>query len=184
MATVSFTRMADGTQEDYDELDKLERAYNAELPDRILAALNDLKGSFDGYQVSRFEHSLQSATRAHCDGRDTEYVVMALVHDIGDGLAPYTHSELVGAMLRPFVRPEVHWIAKHHGAFQLFYYGHFRGENRNAREEFRNSEYFEACVEFCEKYDQESFDPDYATLPIEFFEPMVREIFAKPQYLP
>ncbi|MDT4931125.1 MAG: hypothetical protein QOF92_3992 [Pseudonocardiales bacterium] len=182
MTTVEFTRMADGTQADYDLLKSVGAAFVAGLPDRILTGLDELDGPAAGYQVSRYEHSLQTASRAHRDGRDEEYVVMALVHDIGDGLAPYSHSEMIGAVLRPFVRPEVRWIATHHGVFQLYYYAHFYGGDRNAREAFRGHEWFDACAEFCEIYDQESFDPAYDTLPVETFEPMVRRVFAEPRY--
>jgi predicted HD phosphohydrolase len=115
METVSFTRMADGTAEDYALLDRVGEAYLNELPDRVMAALEELRTSYAGYQVSRYEHSLQGATRAHRDGRDEEYVVATLLHDIGDELAPYTHGEMTGAILKPFVRPELVWMVKYHG---------------------------------------------------------------------
>ncbi len=181
--TVGFTRMKDGTREDYELLDRLEQPYLEALPDRILAAVEALKESFSGYQVSRYEHSLQSATRAERDGRDEEYVVAALVHDIGDELAPHTHGEMMGAVLRPFVRPEVCWIVRHHGLFQSYYYAHHTGGDRDARERYRDHEWFDACAEFCERYDQNCFDPAYQWLPIEHFEPMVRRVFAEPRYL-
>ena len=181
--TVGFTRMEDGTREDYELLDRLEQPYLDALPDRILAAVEALKESFSGYQVSRYEHSLQSATRAERDGRDEEYVVACLVHDIGDELAPHTHGEMMGAVLRPFVRPEVCWIVRHHGLFQSYYYAHHSGGDRDARERYRDHEWFDACAEFCERYDQNCFDPAYESLPIEHFEPMVRRVFAEPRYL-
>jgi predicted HD phosphohydrolase len=181
--TVGFTRMEDGTREDYELLERLEQPYLDALPDRILAAVQALKESFSGYQVSRYEHSLQSATRAERDGRDEEYVVAALVHDIGDELAPHTHGEMMGAVLRPFVRPEVCWIVRHHGLFQSYYYAHYTGGDRDARERYRDHEWFDACAEFCERYDQNCFDPAYQSLPIEHFEPMVRRVFAEPRYL-
>ena len=182
MEAVSFTRMADGTREDYAFLERLEQDYASRLPERLIASVDKLKHSLGGYQVSRYEHSLQTATRALRDGRDPEYVVMALVHDIGDELAPYSHSELVGAVLRPYVRPEVAWIAKHHGVFQLHYYGHHVGADRDAREQFRDSPWFAACAEFCEKYDQESFDPRFRSLPMSTFRPLVEAVFSVPTY--
>ncbi len=184
MTTVSFTRMADGTQADYELLEESEQRYVEGLADRVLAAIRDLGEGIDGYKVSRLEHSVQSATRAYRDGRDNEYIVAALVHDVGDSLAPWSHSEMAAAVLRPFVRPELHWIVKHHGLFQLYYYGHFVGEDRNARDRLKDHEYYDACVEFCDLYDQESFDPEYDSLPLEFFEPILREVFAAPRYLP
>jgi predicted HD phosphohydrolase len=183
MESVGFTRMEDGTREDYELLGRLEQPYLDALPDRILAAVDALKESFSGYQVSRYEHSLQSATRAERDGRDEEYVVACLVHDIGDELAPHTHGEMMGAVLRPFVRPEVCWIVRHHGLFQSYYYAHHSGGDRDARERYRDHEWFDACAEFCERYDQNCFDPAYESLPIEHFEPMVRRVFAEPRYL-
>ena len=126
MQRATFTQMIAGTQADYDVVVASEAAYNATLVDRVLAAVRDLHGGVQGYAVTRYEHSLQSATRALRDGRDEEYVVMALVHDVGDSLAPWTHSELAAAILQPFVRPELHWICAHHGVFQLHYYGAFR----------------------------------------------------------
>ena len=183
METVSFVNMADGTKEDYELLGRYEEQFVEELPDRLMRALDDLKKSLPGYKVSRYEHSLQAATRAHRDGRDEEYVVAALLHDLGDELAPLTHGEMVGAIMRPYVRPELTWIVKHHGVFQLVYYGHHTGDDPNARDRFRDSPWFGACVEFCALYDQNCFDPDYEMLPAEFFEPMVRRVFAEPRYL-
>ena len=183
MQRASFTQMIDGTQDDYDLVVTSEDVYNAGLADRVLAAVGDLAGGVQGYAVDRYEHSLQSATRALRDGRDEEYVVMTLVHDVGDSLAPWTHSEMAAAILRPFVRPELHWICAHHGAFQLHYYGAFVGEDPDARERYRGHEWFDACEEFCLRYDQASFDPDYASEPLEVFEPMLRRVFERPRYL-
>jgi predicted HD phosphohydrolase len=182
METVRFTKMADGTKEEYELLAAYGTKFTSRLPDRVLSALDELKEGGDGYLVTRFEHSVQTATRAYRDGRDEEYVVMALIHDIGDGLAPYTHSEMISAVLQPFVRPEIVWIAGHHGAFQLYYYAHHYGRDRNVREAYRGHQWFDACAEFCEKYDQASFDPDYDSLPIEHFQPMVRRVFSEPRY--
>jgi predicted HD phosphohydrolase len=183
MQTVQFTSMAEGTKEDYELLGRYEHEYVAQLPSRLLAALDQLKQSFAGYQVSRYEHSLQSATRAHRDGRSEEYVVAALLHDLGDELAPYTHGEMVAAILKPYVSEEICWSVKHHGLFQMYYYAHHSGGDRNARDRYRDHPHYDACVEFCEKYDQCCFDPSYDTLPVEFFEPMVRRVFAEPRYL-
>ena len=183
MQSVSFTRMADGTREDYEFLGRLEEEYAKSLPDRLLQALAGLKSSLSGYQVTRYEHSLQSATRAYRDGRSQEYVVAALLHDVGDVLAPYTHGEMVAAILKPFVAEEMCWVVKHHGLFQMVYYAHHSGGDRHARDRFKDHPYYDACAEFCEKYDQNCFDPGYDSLPVEFFKPMVRRVFAEPRYL-
>lgn len=183
MKTVRFTRMADGTQEDYQLLSQLEEQFTQALPDRLLHALDELRHSFSGYQVSRYEHSLQSATRAYRDGQDEEYVVAALLHDIGDALAPYTHGEMVAAILKPYVREEICWVVKYHGLFQMYYYAHHYGQDRNGRDQYRDHPHYHACAQFCEKYDQNCFDPAYDSLPVTFFEPMVRRVFAAPRYL-
>ncbi|MCZ0936579.1 MAG: peptidase [Gemmatimonadetes bacterium] len=176
---VSFTRMEDGTREDYELLSRLEDDFAADTADRVLAHLRQLSGSVGGYQVDRLEHSLQSATRAHRDGADEEMVVAALLHDIDDLLAPHSHGELAALLLRPFVTERTHWIVRHHGLFQLVYYAHHLGRDPNARDRYRDHPWYQDAVDFCHRWDQASFDPDYESLPLEFFEPMVRRIFAR-----
>ena len=183
MDTVSFTRMEDGTVEDWALIESYESEFFAELPDRILAALEKLKDSFGGYQVTRYTHSLQAATRALRDGRDEEYVVATLVHDIGDDLAPYTHGEMVAAVLKPFVREELCWMVKHHGVFQLRFFSYLSEEDRNRRDRWRDHPSFDLTATFCERYDQTSFDPGYDTLSIGEFDPMVRRVLGEPRYL-
>jgi predicted HD phosphohydrolase len=185
--TVSFRRMADGTRDDYLLLDESERRYARGLADRVLESLARLDHSLEGYPVSRLEHSLQAATRAARDSADEELVLAALLHDIGDELAPYNHAEFAAAVLRPYVRAEVSWIVAQHGLFQNYYYVHHLGGDRYAREQLREHPWYAACVHFCAAWDQCSFDPDYESEPLAFFEPLVRRIFARaphdPRYL-
>ena len=180
METVSFTDMKSGTREDYLLLDRLEQAHVATLPGRILEALQRLQGGLAGYRIDRLEHSLQTATRAELDGADSQWIVAALVHDIGDDLAPMNHSEFAAALLKPYVREEVHWVIAHHGLFQMAYYAHHLGKDPLARERYRDHPYYDSCVRFCERWDQASFDPDFPTQPLSHFEPLVTEIFTKP----
>ena len=184
MTVVSFRRMDEGTVEDYQFLYQLEQNYIRGLPDRILAALEELKGSLSGYQVCRLEHSLQTATRAECDGADIELIVAALIHDIGDALAPENHSQMAAAIIRPYVRTEVTWILEMHGLFQTYYYADKLGLDKDGRDAYREHEFFSSAFKFCEKWDQVSFDPDYATRELKHFEPMVREIFTRPPFDP
>ena len=183
-ATVGFTQMRDGTREDYELLHGLERQYVAALPDRLLVALRRLDDSLAGYKVTRLEHSLQTATRARADGADVELVVAALVHDLGDELAPDNHSQLAAAIIRPYVRAEVTWILEMHGLFQLHYYGHHIGVDPDGRDAYRDHPWFDSCVEFCERWDQASFDPDHPWEPLESFEPLLREVFSRPPFDP
>ena len=179
MKKVKFTQMKDGTKEDYDLLSKYEEKFSKDLPDRILDALRNLDSSVDGYQVTRLEHSLQSATRAEKDGADEEMVVATLIHDIGDNLAPHNHSQLVASVLRPYVSEKIYWIILHHGIFQEYYYAHHIGRDRNARDKFKDHPYYQDAVDFCEKWDQKSFDPNYESYSLEYFEPKVRKLFSK-----
>ena len=179
MEIVSFTAMADGTREEYEFLDGIEREHCRGTADRVLEHLHGLEDSMTGYKVTRLEHSLQTATRAERDGASEEMVVAALLHDIGDNLCPENHSEFAAAILKPFVSEETHWVIRHHGIFQGYYYFHHFGLDRDARERFRGHPCFEATAAFCERWDQTSFDPDYDTLPLEAFEPMVRRLFAQ-----
>jgi predicted HD phosphohydrolase len=181
---VSFRAMQDGTRDDYLLLDESERAYARGLADRVLEGLAGLDHLLEGYPVSRLGHSLQAATRATRDGADEELVAAALLHDIGDELAPYNHAEFAAAILRPYVRPEVTWIVAQHGLFQNYYYVHHLGGDRNARERYRDHPWYAACAHFCAQWDQCSFDPDYRSEPLSFFEPLVRRIFGRTPHDP
>ncbi len=182
--TVSFLEMKHGTQADYLLLDRSERDFAKGLPDRLLEALGKLDQSLEGYKVSRLEHSLQTASRAERAGADEELVVAALLHDLGDELAPYNHAEIAAGILRPYVRPEVTWIVEQHGLFQAYYYAHHLGGDRNMRDRHRGHPWYEACAAFCENWDQASFDPAYPTLKLGHFEPLVRRIFSRPAHDP
>src|SRR5262245_2483092 len=181
MRQTSFTRMTDGTAADYQVIAEHSAIFMRELPDRVLAHLRLLGDGTGGYAVDRLTHSLQTATRAHRDGRDAEYVVCALLHDIGDTLASFNHSELAATILQPFVSEQNHWIVQQHAVFQGYYFFHHLGLDRNVRERFRGHRWFADCAEFCARYDQNSFDPAYDTLPLEFFEPMVRQLLSTPR---
>jgi predicted HD phosphohydrolase len=183
--TVTFTQMKDGTAEDYALLEELEKPYLALTPDRVLEELNRQgTATLDGYKITRLDHGLQAATRAEADGADIDWIVGALLHDVGDGLAPQNHDRFSAEVIRPFVRWEVAWTVEHHGIFQTLYFGHHYGWDRNARDEFRDHPCFDTCAAFCERWDQSSFDPDYLTKPLSHFEPMLREVFARKAYNP
>lgn len=177
--TVNFIRMADGTYEDYQLLDREFQGLVSQFPDEAMAMLKRLAGDKLGYKIDRYQHSLQSATRAFRDGADEETVVCALLHDVGDILAPHNHSDLAAAILQPYVSEKNHWIIRHHGVFQGYYYFHHTGGDRDERERYRGHPWFEACAAFCENWDQNSFDPAYDTMPLEAFEPMLRRILGR-----
>ena len=175
--TVGFTRMDQGTYEEYQLLERKFHVCYEQLPDNVLDMLKRLSGDKLGYKVDHLEHSLQTATRAFRDGADEETVVVALLHDIGDLLAPENHAELATAVLRPYVSEANAWVVRHHAMFQGYYYWHHIGRDRDAREKHRGHPHFERTAAFCERWDQRSFDPDYDTMPLSAFEPMVRRLF-------
>ncbi|WP_299619881.1 HD domain-containing protein [uncultured Tateyamaria sp.] len=184
MDHVKFTAMKDGDKEDYDFLTAHEIDYTKGTAARLLTALESLDESLSGYQVTRLGHSTQSATRAWRDGADTDWVVATLLHDIGDIFAPYNHDEYAASILKPFVREQCTWVVEKHGDFQMIYYGEHVGADPHKRDAYAGHPYFDDCATFCERWDQSSFDPDYDSLPIDFFRPMVHEVFAREPYDP
>jgi predicted HD phosphohydrolase len=175
-----YSRMDEGTQEDWVIIASHYVPYAQKTADRVFDHLRLLDGDYGGFPVDRLQHSLQTATRAHRDGRDDAYVTMALLHDVGDVLGTYDHPAIGAAIIKPFVSEELRWICEQHGIFQGYYYFHFLGADRDAREKHRGHPHFEACAEFCAKYDQTAFDPGYDTAPLSFFEPIVQRVMARP----
>lgn len=175
---VLFTAMEHGTRADYDLAFAHDAKKIAGLADRVTGWLRSMDGE-SPYQISRLDHCLQAATRAQRDHADNETIACALLHDIGDVLAPANHSQAAAALLAPYVSQENHWVVRHHGLFQGYYWFHHYDLDRDARDKYREHEYYEACAEFCTKWDQPSFDPHYDTLPLEHFEPLIRDLFAK-----
>lgn len=182
MEQVKFSQMKDGDAEDYAFLNDHEIEYTKGTADRLLDALRDLDESLSGYKVTRLGHSTQSATRAWRDGADIDWVVATLLHDIGDIYAPYNHDEYAATIIKPFVREQCTWTVEKHGDFQMIYYAHHVGGNPQKRDQYAGHPYFDDCASFCERWDQASFDPDYDTLPLEFFRPLVRDVFAREPY--
>lgn len=182
---VSFTQMKDGTKDEYMLLHELEKPYLGMTADRIMDELRRQgDATLEGYQISRLQHGLQSATRAEADGVDIDWIVGALLHDIGDGLAPLNHDRFSAEVIRPFVRWEVSWTVEHHGLFQMLYFARHYGWDENARDRYRDHPCFDTCAAFCERWDQNSFDPDYPTQTLEHFEPMLRKVFSRKAYDP
>ncbi|HXC57513.1 MAG TPA: HD domain-containing protein [Rhizomicrobium sp.] len=176
-----FKAMAEGTQDDWMKIAAASVAFNRDLPNRVLAHLQMLAGDCGGFAVDRLEHSLQSATLAHRDGMDEEYVVCALIHDIGDILASASHAELGATIMRPYVSEANHWMMHNHGIFQGYYFFHHLGLDRNMRDQFRGHPHFEYTARFCARHDQNAFDPNYDTMPLAAFEPMVQRVLARPK---
>jgi predicted HD phosphohydrolase len=177
----AFHAMTEGTKEDWDKIAVGAIELAAGLPDRVLAHLRLLGGDYGGFAVDRLEHSLQTASRAHRADRDDEYVFCALIHDIGDLLGPLNHADVAAAVVKPFVSEQNHWMVEKHAIFQGYYFFHHLGLDPDMREQFRGHEWFDYTAEFCHEYDQPAFDPGYDTLPLEHFEPLVRQVMSAPK---
>jgi len=177
----AFHAMTEGTKEDWDKIAIGAIELAAGLPDRVLAQLRQLGGDYGGFAVDRLEHSLQTATRAYRADRDDEYVFCALIHDIGDLLGPLNHADVAAAVVKPFVSEQNHWMVEKHAIFQGYYFFHHLGLDRDRREQFRGHEWFDYTAEFCQEYDQAAFDPGYDTLPLQHFEPLVRQVMTSPK---
>lgn len=180
-AIVSFTNFGNATAEDIEIMTRSTAPFSAALPDRVMAHLKLLQGDYGGLPVDRYTHCLQTATLAHRAGKDEEYVVCALLHDIGDLLGSYNHADLAATILQPFVSEANHWMVEKHAMFQGFYFFHHMGLDRHMRDQYKTHPYYRQTVEFCALYDAPAFDPDGETLPLEFFEPMIRRVFARPK---
>lgn len=179
---VKFKQMKEGSKEDYLLLNKLEKKFIEGTADRVLKTMQGLTSSLVGYQINRLEHSLQTATRALKEKASDEMIVAALLHDIGDELAPNNHAEFAAAILKPYVSEKTAWIVEKHGIFQMYYYAHHLGFNKNERDKYKGHKYYPATAEFCEKWDQISFDPNYKSLLLKEFEPYVKKIFSRTPY--
>ena len=175
-----FRHMDESTAEDWAIIGTHFVPFAGQLADRVLTHLKILDGDYGGFPIDRLQHSLQTATRAHRGGESEEYVVAALLHDIGDTLGSYNHPDIAAAILKPFVSDKLHWMVEHHGIFQGYYFFHYLGMDRDMRDNFRGHEHYEDTARFCEQYDQSAFDAAYDTAPLDFFEPMVRKILSRP----
>jgi predicted HD phosphohydrolase len=176
----TFKSMTEGEPEDFINIVVNGAQYSEGLVGRIMDHMRLLDGDFGGFPIDRLSHCLQAGTRAYHDGQSSQYIVMALLHDIGDSLATRNHGDLAAAIIKPYVSDRIHWIVEQHPVFQAYYFFHHLGMDRNMRDQHKDHEWFNDCVEFCAKYDQNCFDKDYENKSLEFFEPVMQEVFAKP----
>ena len=180
-AQAKFHAMVDGTQEDWLNISRAAAEFGRGLPDRLIAHLKLLEGDCGGFAIDRLEHSLQTATRAHQAGMDEEYVVCALLHDIGDTLGPRNHADVAAAIVQPFVSERNHWMVANHAIFQGYYFFHHLGLDRNMRDQFRGHPDFEYTAQFCHLFDQEAFDPNFKSMPLDAFTPMLQRVMMTPK---
>lgn len=173
----TFKSFQESTKEEWANIMVCLQDTQSMVADRVLEQLRYLQDDHGGFPVNRLEHCLQTATRAERDGRDEEYVLCALLHDIGDNLAPFNHPDIAAGIVKPFVSEKNWWMTKHHGIFQGYYFWHHIGLDRNTRDKYSDSPWFNYTVEFCELYDSPAFDADYTSFDLAHFEPLVRDAF-------
>ena len=180
----SQQKMDDLSQSDWENLSQYRKKYNREQQAKQALAMLEVQKDDPsyGFRVNNYRHCLQSATRAYNNGENEEMIVACLLHDIGDELAPMNHSEYAAAIIKPYVSKKTHWIIEKHGEFQMFYYAHHLGGDKNKRDKYKDHKYYQDTIDFCEKYDQNSFDPEFKSLPLEFFKPIVKKIFSRKPY--
>ncbi|MDB4817993.1 phosphohydrolase [Acidimicrobiales bacterium] len=172
----SFTSFEESTAEDWAKIIPQISVTQSLVADRVIGLMRELETDHGGFPVSRLEHSLQTATRAERDNRDDEYILCALIHDVGDTLAPFNHPAIAAAIVKPFVSEANHFMVKNHGEFQGYYFWDYIGMDGNAREQFRDSPHFDYTEEFCRLYDQTAFDATYKSNPLEHYEPLIRQL--------
>ena len=181
--TQTFTRMDESTQEQWAHIgaETMKRQqHGGELVLRLLRSLGEIT---DGFATDQLTHCLQTATRAERAGADREVVVASLCHDIGKAVSVPNHPRIAAEILKPYVRDDVYWMILVHQDFQGRHYYHHFGGDPNARDQYQGHPAYELAERFADEWDQAAFDPDYDTLPLEHFEPRLRELFANPKSL-
>lgn len=184
MAVVKFTGLQHGNKEDFILMAKEYKILCSpeKMGKRALEMLMSQIGVFGGAKIDLFQHGLQTATRAYQNGEDEEMVVCCLLHDIGEMLSPSNHGEIAAAILKPYISEKSYWILANHEVFQGYYYYDYVGSDKNRRDIFIGNAFYQDTVDFCEKYDAPSFDPDFKSYELKFFQPMVHKIFCRVPY--
>jgi predicted HD phosphohydrolase len=178
----TFTRMDESTAEQWGVIGAETAKNQPRVAEQFLTMLRQLEGITDGFATDQLVHVCQTATRAERAGADPEVVFASLCHDIGKVVSVFNHPAIAAEMIRPYVRPEVYEMIRVHQDFQgRHYYAHFGGDP-DARDQYEGADYYDLAARFADEWDQTSFDPDYDTLPLEHFEPLVREMTAAPRY--
>jgi predicted HD phosphohydrolase len=176
----AFRALADATSDDWAIIDAAERAHRRQHGPgmgllTILASLEHFPRL--GAPLNLYEHCLQTASRVLQAGEDDELVVVALFHDLPEAFSDNHHGRVAAQLLAPWLSPRREWLLIHHVEFQALHFAHHPTRDRHEREPFRGHPYFDETAEFCARYDQNSFDPDYPTSALDRFEPIVRRFF-------
>lgn len=153
----------------------------AAMPGVIKSLLRQLEEQVDGFPVDQLVHALQTATRAEHGGANEEMIVAALCHDIGKAISDANHGAISAEILKPYVSPDTYEIVRTHQDFQGRYIYSFIGKDPDARLQYADQPWYDLACKFSDAWDQTSFDPDYRSLPLDHFEPMIDRVFARPR---
>jgi predicted HD phosphohydrolase len=181
-AAMAFTSLTTATAADWQKVMSEERAIpHARHVRELLLLLLKQQRDDDcfGVPVNGYQHCLQTTTRVLEAGESEELIVCSLFHDVGEKMAPFSHGAVIADILQPFISERNEWMLRHHPVFQQYHFLEHPGIDRHAREAFRGSPHFDYTARYCEIYDQNSFDPDFPTLPLEHFEPIVEAFFSR-----
>jgi len=179
--TTSFTRMDAGTPEQWMIIKDEHTLLQQQVPTRIKKMLRELESIEGGFGVNQLVHSLQTATRAERAGASEELVLAALCHDIGKVISVPNHPAIAAEILKAYVSPETYWVILTHQDFQGRHYYKYLGMNPAARDQYKDHPSYALAERFTDEWDQTAFDPNYETLPLEHFEPIIDRFFAKPR---
>jgi predicted HD phosphohydrolase len=173
----SFTAMEGSSREDWMRIARATLELQNSVPNRVMTMLKSLDGIYAGFGVSQLHHALQTATMAKRANASDELVLSALCHDIGKSISIANHAAIAAELLKPYVSADTYQIVLTHQDFQgRHYYEHF-GKSGQLREQYRGAAWFAAAERFTDEWDQAAFDPRYPILPLEEFEPLVRQFF-------
>lgn len=176
----SFRRMDLSTQQHWDAIINETIVYQSHMPDQILVFLRQLESITTGFAVNQLVHCIQTASRAEKAGATDELILASLCHDIGKVASILNHAQISAEILRPYVSIETYEIIGAHQDFQGKHYYKYIGQDPDTREHFRDRPWFELAEQFADDWDQSSFDPDYPTPELSYYEPLVKEVFARP----
>jgi predicted HD phosphohydrolase len=174
-----FTRMDEGRVEEWMVIGEEVSKRQAAMPVIIKSMLVRLEEQVDGFAVNQLVHGLQTATRALRDGASEEMIVAALCHDIGKVISVENHPAIAAEILKPYVSHETYEIVRTHQDFQGRHYYALLGKDPESRSQYSGQPWYEMATRFTDEWDQTSFDPDYETLPLSYFEPMIERVFAR-----
>ena len=180
ITSARFRAAIDATRDDWQIMEDAEGRWRdaGGIGDGLLRLLSSLQ--FDdplGAPVNLYTHCLQTATRALEDGADDELIVVALFHDVPEAISQNDHGAVAAQLLAPRISAARTWLLTHHGAFQNFYFVSHPTRDRFERNRYLDHPYAEQTDYFCRCYDQNSFDPDFPTLPLDSFRPVVHRFF-------